>query len=477
MVVADDASLTPFGGMAVSGEVIRRLELVEAIDRACRQATADGARAVKVRARGASTGQLLVSLAESLLAGGDAVQDLERLREDRAGAELRAVAEVPAASTVAQLARRVGRTHLAAAERAVAWRLNAFDRQLGRDAFRPVTLDFDSTQVEVYGRHKPGARVTHQGRLCYQPQVATWAERGRVLGSELLAGPDSTRGEETLALLSHALECLPDRHGPVSARFDSGFYAVGLLEECRRQDVRFSVSAPRSSAMWSALDGIADDAWQPAEGFEHAEVAETAYTPEGWRRVSAEPLRLLVRRVSHRPQEIGQDPRARRRSTLHPDQRQLVLDDAQAAADELVYAYSFILTDHDPDRLSTVAAELHHRRRAQIEERIKDHKLGVSLRRLPLSDQNANRVWLFATALALNLLGALSDLMFGADPPQGLPRRRQAKLLRRMLLCVPARVLHHARQTILRLPAGLGSAVAFGRAYTAARGLAPPVLV
>jgi hypothetical protein len=45
-----------------------------------------------------------------------------------------------------------------------------------------------------------------------------------------------------------------------------------------------------------------------------------------------------------------------------------------------------------------------------------------------------------------------------------------------MLLCVPARIVHHARQVILRLPAGLPSAAAFARAYGTARGLAPPAL-
>ena len=84
--------------------------------------------------------------------------------------------------------------------------------------------------------------------------------------------------------------------------------------------------------------------------------------------------------------------------------------------------------------------EHHHRDRAQIEERIKDAKLGVSLRRLPLSDLDANRVWLHCSTLALNLLALLNDLMFGIDPPGHLPRRRQAKFVRRMLLCVPARV-------------------------------------
>ena len=59
--------------------------------------------------------------------------------------------------------------------------------------------------------------------------------------------------------------------------------------------------------------------------------------------------------------------------------------------------------------------------------------------------------------------------MFGPDPPRHSPRRRQAKFVRRMLLCVPARVIHHARRIILRLPAGLASARDFAHAYTTAR--------
>ena len=45
-----------------------------------------------------------------------------------------------------------------------------------------------------------------------------------------------------------------------------------------------------------------------------------------------------------------------------------------------------------------------------------------SLRRLPLSDLEANRVWLHCSTLALNLLALLNDLMFGIDPPGHLPR-------------------------------------------------------
>lgn len=466
-VVADDETLTPFGGSAVVGELVRRLELIPALDRAIETAPrVGGLRPVKQRARGCSPGQLLVAVAESQLCGGDSMLDLERLRADQAGAELRAVAEVPAASTACQLARRYRRAHLRAAEQAFAACANAMDAQLGRTVEGPVTLDFDSTGVEVYGRNKPGAGVNYQGQLAYQPLLCSWAQRGRLLGSELLAGNDSTRGEEPRRLLERTLEYLPDGHGPVCARFDSGFYRIDLLADCRARGVRFSISVPRSTAMWSALERIEEDAWQPADGLRDAEVAETTYTPSGWEH---EPLRLIVRRVAHQADALSDDPRARRKRTIPRDQLNLGL----AGEADVVFGYSFILTDL-PGEAPTV--EHHHRDRAQIEERIKDAKLGVSLRRLPLSDLDANRVWLACSALALNLLALLNDLMFGPEPPGHLPRRRQAKFVRRMLLCVPARVIHHARQIILRLPAGLPSAPAFQAAYSAARGLSPPPL-
>ena len=55
---------------------------------------------------------------------------------------------------------------------------------------------------------------------------------------------------------------------------------------------------------------------------------------------------------------------------------------------DYVYAYSFILTDLEGD-----AAEIEHwhRRRAQIEERVKEAKLGDGLLHFPLGTLNANR--------------------------------------------------------------------------------------
>jgi Transposase DDE domain group 1 len=274
VIRADERSLTSFGGGAVLGELVRRIELIPALDAAIETVPrVGGLKPVKQRARGRSPGEALVAVAESMLCGGDSMLDLERVRADEAGAELRGVPGTPAASTACQLARRFRRSHLRAAEAAFAKCANAVDVQLGRRVDDAVMLDFDSWQVEASGRRKPGAAVDYQGQLTYQPLLCSWSQRARMLATELLSGPDSTRGEEPRALLARALDYLPEGHGEVSARFDSGFYRIDLLADCRKGRVQFSISVPRSSAMWSGLERIPEDAWEPADGLTDAEVA------------------------------------------------------------------------------------------------------------------------------------------------------------------------------------------------------------
>src|SRR5450755_1060976 len=89
-----------------------------------------------------------------------------------------------------------------------------------------------------------------------------------------------------------------------------------------------------------------------------------------------------------------------------PDQLQMVLDGQL----DSTYAYSFIVTDIPASEKTTIEVEHFHRQRAQIEERFKDAKLGQPLRHLPSGDINANRVWLTAALMALNITAILCNL-------------------------------------------------------------------
>src|ERR671930_516852 len=275
---ADDERLTPFAGLVGVGELARRTRLVELVD--AELGAERRARPVKVRQRGVSGGELVGSLAESQLVGGECFDDLEDLRADRAGAGLRAVARVPAAATALQLAKRFRRCLCQAAERGLARAGQRLDRALGRDPAESVTIDLDATVLEVYGHSKQGASRNRAGQLSFAPHIAFWAQRGRALTGELVAGNREKLSARAAAVICRrALRLLPAGHGRVTFRIDSASDAIELLRALRKAAARFSVSVPRTTAMWKALEQIPDDAWQPAIEIDGAEVAEITYTP------------------------------------------------------------------------------------------------------------------------------------------------------------------------------------------------------
>lgn len=468
MVCADDPGLTAHAGLAAVGDLARHLDLVGLID--AELASERRARPVKARRRGLSPGGLVVSLAECQLVGGSFFDHLQDLRADTAGAALRAVRDVPSAPAALQVSKRFGRVHCQRVERAMARAGQRLDRGLGRDRGEAVTIDLDATQITVYGRRKQGAARCRTGQMSYAPHIAFWAQRGRALTAELVGGNQERLPGQTYATIaSRAIKMLPAGHGPLDMRIDSAYYAVELLARLRQEKSRFTVSVPRNTAMWTALARIPDDAWTDAIGMADAQVAETNYTPGAW---PHEPLRLIVRRVSFRAEQIAALRGSRRLKTIDPDQLQLALD----GQTDRVYGYSFILTDHYHQHTATV--EHHHRHRAQIEERLKDTKTGQALRHLPSGDINANRVWMTAAMLAVNITAWLCDLSpaaaaSGTAPPD-TPLRRHAHTLRRILFNIPARIIHTARRTTLRLPTGHRHAHTLQATLNAIYALPPP---
>ena len=215
------------------------------------------------------------------------------------------------------------------------------------------------------------------------------------------------------------------RSRPRTFRIDSAYYQLELLERLRRERARFTVSVPRSQAMWKALGEIGEDAWQDALQMEGAQVAETRYRPEGWKH---EPLRLIVRRVHvHR----RGDRQAQGLPTAEDDPSRPAAAGARRA-DRLrlwlqLHPHRYPLAAH-------LWIEHFHRHRAQIEERLKESKLGQALRHLPSGDEHANRVWLTAALLALNLTAFCCDLCPAAgasgkapdNAPLAAPPRRFA---------------------------------------------------
>jgi len=115
-------------------------------------------------------------------------------------------------------------------------------------------------------------------------------------------------------------------------------------------------------------------------------------------------------------------------------------------ADELgfAYAYSFICTNLDWE---VTEIEAWFKMRALVEEKIKDGS-SPALRHLPSGFVAVNRTSMWPGFLALNISTWVQSLC-GLDA--GRHGRGHRKRLRRELIAVPARVLHHAHCLVLRV--------------------------
>ncbi len=231
---APDPLLTATSGVAAVAEFVEALDVVGRFDGAIGS--------IKKRQRGASAGELLVGMAQSQLLGGAGLVSLDRQRADVAAVELSAV-PVLASTTAAGLARRFGPVQLAGVETAAA-DLAAADLAAGAFDLLParrrvelsakVTLDLDSTDVEVYGSKKQGVAYNYAGQRCGRPHLATWAEAGLSTAADLLAGNDDVR-PRAADLLRRGLAGIP---APVRAlaaagdrlrtRADAGYLTADL---------------------------------------------------------------------------------------------------------------------------------------------------------------------------------------------------------------------------------------------------------
>ena len=205
-VFRPDPALTANAGLAAVTGLCDQLGVIGALDAAVGP--------VRQRDRGFGAGELLTGIAAAQLAGEDFLTGLDRQRADAAGQQVTPVPGL-ASTTAAGLARRVTPAQWRAVESGLAAVTGRMLDLLPAPraaalAEGPVTIDLDTTDVEVYGRKKRGVAYNHQGQRVGRPHVAAWAETEIVLAADLGDGTDDPRATAP-DLLRRALAALPPR--------------------------------------------------------------------------------------------------------------------------------------------------------------------------------------------------------------------------------------------------------------------------
>ena len=346
-VAFDDHRLVANAGLILPATLGRHLGLPQLVQERLDLGDAPGR---------ANTGDKVMTLVASALAGGDCIDDADALRTGGTAGALGCVVKAP--STLGTFLRSFRWGHVRQLDRvsrellARAWSAGAGPG----DA--PFTIDLDSTICETYGLVKEGARQhSYTGQRGYHPLLAIAAGTGDVLMSRLREGRANTaRGaahflRDTVSRVRYA-----GASGQLTMRADSGFYTHAVVKVCRETNVRFSITIRQHARLRNLIEAIPEDAWTPIPYWMDgaADVAETTYTPFRTE-PDAAPVRLIVRRVKATPGS------------------QLALFAS--------YSYHGCITDRDGE---TLELEADHRRHAEIENAIRDLKYGVGLTSSPL---------------------------------------------------------------------------------------------
>ena len=337
VVGAADARLTGHAGVAVVAELDRVLGIASALDAAVGS--------IKVRRRGVSAGELVLSMAGAQMTGADFLVGMDHRRADIAGQQLEPV-PTPASTTTAQLAKRFTPAHLAGIENGIGvvnTRVLGLVAPARRDRLlAAATIDGDTTDVEVYGPKKQDAVYNYQGQRAYRPHIAFWAEAGVSVAADLMKADEDPR-PVAAQLLDRAIAQLPPGVAKVRCRWDAGYFAADLAKHCISRGVEFAIGVKRNTAVVRASRTAPVTGWHPAKDMPHTEVAVIDYLPGSWPEDAG--VVCIARRTRIPVELMPTDPRARKLRTIDKAQQALALEGKL----DHVLSYSFILTNLDVD--------------------------------------------------------------------------------------------------------------------------------
>jgi hypothetical protein len=421
-VAASSQQMTPHAGLVLVRELGERLGLAELLDRVT----------VKKRQRGYSPAQQILALCETLIAGGECLDDVALLRADGGQERLRGHG-LPDPTTLGRFLRRFGLGHLGQFNRALDAAFARVQPLLERER---VTLDLDATLIETYGpvgaRH--GARGTYTGKVALHPLLCFVAETGEWLHAKLRNGhAAASRG--AAGFVGECLRRLP-AGVCVYLRADEGFFGQPFLAQLERQRIVYAIGAPLIASVRARIAAVPAAEWLPSSYRAGSEVTSFVWQPKTWSRAR----RFIVRRD---PVEAGE---------------QLSLDDREW--------HYYALVSNDDER-SADELEAWHRGKANVENRIKEAKLGLALDNLPCQSFHANWAYLLCTLLAYDLLVWLKLLALPAGE-----QTSYAKRLRFRFINVAATVGRSGRRLVLRLQAGYALLADFLAALERIRALA-----
>jgi Transposase DDE domain group 1 len=432
-------ALTSYSGLPLVMETCEALGLAGLVKHYVR---------IKQRNRGYTESKYVQSVIALMAAGGDCLEDIERLRSD-AGLKL-LLGEMPSAEAVRfflygfhdekLLESRPEEGAFIAAETeplAGLWEVNreVVLKASRKEPLKEATIDQDATVVQS---HKEQSQMTYLGERGYQPVINYWAEQDLILSDEFRDG-NVPAGMNCLSSFLRAACCLPQSVETIYFRSDSAAYQHKLLDVLRegvelhgkKVPVYFAISADVSEALRGKIISVSEPVWKPLRKLTGKGLIEGR---KEWAEVEFIPSAASVKRDMKPDRYLA--------IRVRPWQGELFSDGNS-------YHYYAVVTN----RWEMEGEELlrWQRERCGSVEKVHDVvKNDLAGGVMPCGRFYANAAWWRLNCLCYNVISVMKRK---ALPKIFWPARMKA--LRFHLIGVAAKVVSHARVMFLKVTEGL----------------------
>ena len=442
-----EEDVTPWAGAALLVELYRKAGI---------EAVAERTLPHKKSPKGLRQGQMVESFVLLSALGGDCIEDMERLRQDK-GLEAMLGYCPPAPETARQwldkfhdeglMKQRPLQGSFIPPESVILAGLKEPNRQAiwtYVDKVNPgwqVTLDVDAQLVETA---KANAQYCYEGYRALQPIEVEWAETGLVLADELREG-NVPAGRGIKEIADEAYNMLPPGPWQVWVRSDSAAYEQENLDHWQGLGWQFAVSADMSRGLRQEIEALPEEAWKVWKAEKRGVVrewAEVPYVPaRRYEKRDSQPYRYLAIRVRRQQGELFEDGAKVRHFAV-------VTNIWDMDGQELL--------EWQRGKAGTIE-HIHH---------IINNELAGGV--YPSAKHGANTAWLRLQVLTHNLLQLLKAVALPQEYATARPKR-----LRFAIFTQFGRVINHAGKLLLRL-ANKAWEVLLRSAYYRVLALSPP---
>lgn len=307
-----------------------------------------------------------------------------------------------------------------------------------------ATLDQDATLTET---NKSSALYCYKKFKAYQPFNTYWDEQGILLHSEFRDG-NVPAGFDQLRLLKKSLELLPKGVEKVRLRSDSAGYQEDLIRYCTEKqnerfgEIEFAISIKVSEGFKAAALQVREAEWNPI--YKDDESGMPFKTGQEWAEVSFVPSWVTSKKTPDYRFIALRECLSPQQSLPGMEEETLELPFPTLAMKRVKYKLFGIITN------STMGGnELinWHRGRCGNSEKVHSvEKTDLAGGQFPSNKFGVNAAWWQIMVLAFNLKTLMQKLVL----PKPLARKRM-KGLRFHLIQIAGCVVTHARKLIVKV--------------------------